>query len=136
MSLYGFCPFCGADGVSRERRPNGDDRCSRGHQYPSSSAFCVHKQNALHCAICKTDYAQAADVKKMSEATPDQLIKTGKKAKCVTCDVLAGTLQRVSAQNNAARDVLKQIGAWLKPAKGAEEKAFKKLIATTLKAEE
>ena len=33
---YGFCPECGAPGVSRERRPNGDDRCANGHIYPSA----------------------------------------------------------------------------------------------------
>ncbi len=27
---YGFCPICGADGIDRERRPNGNDRCSAG----------------------------------------------------------------------------------------------------------
>jgi ribosomal protein L37AE/L43A len=35
---YGFCPTCGANGVERERRPNGNDRCSAGHTYPSSKA--------------------------------------------------------------------------------------------------
>jgi hypothetical protein len=35
---YGYCPKCGAPGVSRERRPNGDDRCEDGHVYPSSTA--------------------------------------------------------------------------------------------------
>jgi len=40
---YGFCPVCGADGVSRERRPDGNDRCSAGHTYPSRRA--VHVRN-------------------------------------------------------------------------------------------
>ena len=35
---YGFCPMCGAPGFSRERRPNGDDVCERGHKYPSLNA--------------------------------------------------------------------------------------------------
>lgn|GEM_PF-5456159 len=36
--MYGKCPECGADGVSRERRPNGNDTCANGHVYPSISA--------------------------------------------------------------------------------------------------
>jgi hypothetical protein len=32
---YGYCPRCGGIGLSRERRPNGDDRCENGHKYPS-----------------------------------------------------------------------------------------------------
>lgn len=35
---YGYCPECGAPGVMRERRPDGDDKCSNGHQYPSRTA--------------------------------------------------------------------------------------------------
>ena len=37
-SVYGFCPKCGSPGVSRERRPNGNDRCENGHVYPSKEA--------------------------------------------------------------------------------------------------
>jgi hypothetical protein len=36
---YGYCPVCGAAGKMRERRPNGNDVCSAGHSYPSSSAL-------------------------------------------------------------------------------------------------
>jgi hypothetical protein len=35
---YGKCPICGAFAVSRERRPNGMDKCARGHVYPSREA--------------------------------------------------------------------------------------------------
>lgn len=37
-AVYGYCPFCHAPGVSRERRINGNDLCSNGHKYPSSSS--------------------------------------------------------------------------------------------------
>lgn len=39
-SVYGHCPRpgCGAAGVTRERRPNGNDRCARGHSYASRDA--------------------------------------------------------------------------------------------------
>lgn len=35
---YGLCPKCGAPGSQRERRPNGNDRCEKGHTYPSRTA--------------------------------------------------------------------------------------------------
>jgi len=38
MSVYGKCPRCGSDGVSRERRPNGNDRCKNSCVYPSREA--------------------------------------------------------------------------------------------------
>jgi hypothetical protein len=36
VAVYGYCPECGAKGVMRERRPNGNDKCANGHTYPSS----------------------------------------------------------------------------------------------------
>lgn len=36
---YGYCPKCSAIGASRERRPNGNDRCTAGHTYASASAL-------------------------------------------------------------------------------------------------
>lgn len=38
VSVYGYCPDCGAKGLQRERRPDGFDRCVNGHIYPSSKA--------------------------------------------------------------------------------------------------
>ena len=38
-SPYGYCPICGANGISRERRPNGNDRCEKDHIYPSKDAI-------------------------------------------------------------------------------------------------
>jgi len=38
VAFYGYCPTCSALGVIRERRWNGNDRCSNGHTYPSSTA--------------------------------------------------------------------------------------------------
>ena len=37
--IYGRCPFCKSAGIARERRPNGNDTCFRGHKYPSSDAI-------------------------------------------------------------------------------------------------
>lgn len=36
---YGRCPTCEGQIVSRERRPNGNDRCERGHVFPSREAL-------------------------------------------------------------------------------------------------
>jgi hypothetical protein len=36
---YGFCPICGSIGVAREKRPNGNDKCSAGHIYLSDNAL-------------------------------------------------------------------------------------------------
>ena len=36
---YGYCPFCGAPGIGRERRMDGDDTCKNGHKYPSCNAL-------------------------------------------------------------------------------------------------
>ena len=47
VAVYGYCPDCGAKGVTRERRPNGNDKCANGHTYPSSTATPVQpKQQA------------------------------------------------------------------------------------------
>ena len=35
VNPYGACPYCTARVVSRERRPNGNDKCGNGHVYPS-----------------------------------------------------------------------------------------------------
>lgn len=35
---YGYCPTCLAKGVSRERRPDGNDVCENKHTYPSRYA--------------------------------------------------------------------------------------------------
>jgi hypothetical protein len=36
---YGYCPTCGEPGSARERRPNGNDHCDNGHEYPSAEAI-------------------------------------------------------------------------------------------------
>jgi hypothetical protein len=46
MSFYGYCPKCGAIGVERERRPDGNDVCENGHTYKSKDA--VQKKSVDH----------------------------------------------------------------------------------------
>lgn len=36
-SIYGYCPVCGAPGISAERSPDGHTHCQRGHKYPHAS---------------------------------------------------------------------------------------------------
>ena len=38
-AVYGYCPKCGSAGISRERRVNGNDKCAKGHTYPSSQSL-------------------------------------------------------------------------------------------------
>jgi hypothetical protein len=39
VAVYGYCPTCGARGVSRGRSPDGSDICARGHTYKSKEAL-------------------------------------------------------------------------------------------------
>ena len=47
VAVYGYCPVCGGAGVMRERRPNGDDKCTNGHKYPSSKALAQPEQEPV-----------------------------------------------------------------------------------------
>lgn len=38
MSVYGYCPKCGSQGIDRERRIDGNDKCQNGHTYPSKTS--------------------------------------------------------------------------------------------------
>ena len=44
VAMYGYCPMCGAKGVSRERRLNGNDLCASGHIYPSRDSTAPPKR--------------------------------------------------------------------------------------------
>lgn len=46
-AVYGYCPHCGAKGVSRERRMDGNDTCGNGHCYPSNAATSYPMQKEL-----------------------------------------------------------------------------------------
>ena len=43
-AVYGYCPTCGAKGVSRERHPDGSDICTSGHTYKSKDALATPQQ--------------------------------------------------------------------------------------------
>ena len=55
VAVYGYCPECGGAGVMRERRPNGDDKCTNGHKYPSSKALAEQpaQPEQCQCPACK-----------------------------------------------------------------------------------
>lgn len=38
MSGLGYCPYCGAPGKTREKRPDGYDTCENGHTYKSTAS--------------------------------------------------------------------------------------------------
>ena len=65
-AVYGYCPTCGAKGVSRERHPDGSDICASGHTYKSKDALATPQQpaqqpvthtiNSTHTAAVATDH--------------------------------------------------------------------------------
>lgn len=57
LSAYGFCPHCGAKGKMRERRPDGNDTCEKGHVYPSRSAVYKNKHDARDIVLKQVDHA-------------------------------------------------------------------------------
>ena len=74
---YGCCPVCGLPGVSRERRPDGNDRCENGHTYPSRDAKpfdppidVAHAEapDAEHCACVPALRAEIERLRTNAEA--------------------------------------------------------------------
>lgn len=45
--VYGYCPYCGEPGKTRERRPNGNDKCVNGHVYPSKNALPIKPHESV-----------------------------------------------------------------------------------------
>lgn len=39
MDGYGICPICGSEVIMRERRKDGNDKCEKGHYYPSKDTI-------------------------------------------------------------------------------------------------
>lgn len=44
---YGLCPRCGAPGISRERRIDGNDMCENRHTYPSKEAIELSREDLI-----------------------------------------------------------------------------------------
>ena len=68
---YGYCPICGAMGISRERRLNGNDKCDDGHTYPSRDATPTRSnlsvRLAYQAARFQTDPAWGAKIRADAE---------------------------------------------------------------------
>lgn len=58
--VYGLCPICGAPGVTRERRPGGNDTCKAGHCYPSRDARVQRQSPQESQAPTRADVPAAA----------------------------------------------------------------------------
>jgi len=69
-AVYGYCPNCGSKGVTRERRPNGNDSCEKGCIYPSATA--VHKDitgGEVEC-VQKMHELESPDVEALKRPEP------------------------------------------------------------------
>lgn len=53
-AAYGYCPQCGAKGIERERRKDGNDKCENGHSYPSSECLLVKPPPAVTAVNAKS----------------------------------------------------------------------------------
>lgn len=86
-SPYGYCPFCGGNGATRERRPNGDDTCVNGHKYPSAKALkdptAAAEIAAIYGARKESSKAAAVELKTML-LQPSVHDTVGPLAVCVT----------------------------------------------------
>ena len=62
VGVYGHCPICGAKGVTRERRPDGDDRCANGHTYKSMYATTPPAAQRQWVGLTDDDIGMCLDV--------------------------------------------------------------------------
>lgn len=76
---YGYCPKCGAEGYSRERRPGGNDKCAKGHTYPSSAATATPSPVPMfkEPGTSTSDSAKAAEELLDPEPEPEQVVALG-----------------------------------------------------------
>ena len=70
VAVYGYCPECGAKGVMRERRPNGNDKCANGNTYPSNTSPQPQPAQEPVAYLCKPDKHGLFDL-----PTPDKACK-------------------------------------------------------------
>lgn len=79
VAVYGYCPECGGAGVMRERRPNGDDKCTNGHKYPSSKALA--EQPAQQTCNCRWEGEVQVQQCTLHEAHVDAIHEWAERAK-------------------------------------------------------
>jgi ssDNA-binding Zn-finger/Zn-ribbon topoisomerase 1 len=69
-SPYGKCPECGAPGVSRERRPGGNDTCANGHTYPSRDAIKAERNtDEVEATVASPSAESSTDVPAVAAKT-------------------------------------------------------------------
>ena len=61
MSVYGYCPRCGAPGKYRERRLDGDDTCENGHKYKSTNSRVTPKMALDNIVVRVSDTGQKGE---------------------------------------------------------------------------
>lgn len=76
---YGYCPKCGAEGYSRERRPGGNDKCAKGHTYPSAQATATPSPVPMfkEPGTSTSDSAKAAEELLDPEPPREQVVAVG-----------------------------------------------------------
>ena len=96
VAVYGYCPECGGAGVMRERRPNGDDKCTNGHKYPSSKALAeqpAQQQEPVAWLHTKIEGVAVPHRPADLDKHPDRWTALYPEPKpCPTCEALARTV--------------------------------------------
>jgi hypothetical protein len=100
VAVYGYCPECGAKGVMRERRPNGNDKCANGHTYPSSTST-PPQRTERHELQAKGEHP--APCARHCEATAFRIVIKNLKAQ------LAQTQEPVSLPDSMTPEMLKKV---------------------------
>jgi len=110
---YGYCPICGAHGQTRERRPDGYDRCTCGHLYRSCEALpipptpdeCVYFRHygVRHPTLVRRNEALAVSVPTVVQAE-DRIHRIGQTEPCTVHYLSAeGTLDEAMARSIASK---------------------------------
>lgn len=73
---YGYCPTCSYPGQLRERRPNGNDTCENGHNYPSRDSLPEPKELTLNETLTALGFSKQPALDECV-GTFDILTKTG-----------------------------------------------------------
>lgn len=73
QSVYGYCPLCNSPGITRERRPNGNDECAQGHLYSSRLAVkkIITKQLPQDIIEAIEDYVDAYSTARIAKVLYD-----------------------------------------------------------------
>ncbi len=106
-TTYGLCPKCGSVGVSRERRPNGNDRCVNGHEYPSADAV-THPFGPTPASVVETHrpevpshHARMEKLRWMASEFDRQCFNPNKQQLQGATDALFGTLMAMEQRIHA-----------------------------------